>query len=264
MKAAASAREIQGTARFGSGSGPDENTSAFDQIPWHRSRLGRGHMKYRRLFQLLTSYPGHDSAFNQYRDFRPSLDQPDGPAIRCQNLRSYLQTFDQASGVRYLLVGEAAGYAGCRFSGIPFTGEAQLVGPDRLPWTEGKGLARSSLAGNPWAERSAKMVWEALADRRDCVLWNAFPWHPMGSTGPLSNRAPGADLQHGYQVLRSFLVLYPQAQPCAIGRVAQRSLAAIGVEAPYIRHPSRGGKAKFLAGVAALSPGTSASPVYQG
>lgn len=216
-------------------------------------------MKYQRLFHLLTSYPGHGLAFNQYRDVHPGLDRQDGAAIRRQNLRSYLQTFDQRFGIRYLLVGEAAGYAGCRFSGIPFTGEAQLAGPERLPWTEGKDLLRSSLADNPWAERSAKMVWEALAARQDCVLWNAFPWHPMGSGGPLSNRAPGADLQHGYEVLRCFLALYPHAQPCAIGRVAQRSLAAIGMEAPYIRHPSRGGKARFLTGVAALSPGASTS-----
>jgi hypothetical protein len=31
-----------------------------------------------------------------------------------------------------------------------------------------------------------------------------------------------------------------------------RTLADLGVAAPYIRHPSHGGKAKFAAGVAAL------------
>jgi hypothetical protein len=180
------------------------------------------------------------------------LDQPQGAETRRQNLRCYLESFDQSSGVRFVLVGEAAGFAGCRFSGIPFTGEAQLAGPQRLGWTAGKELARSSKAEVPWAERSAKMVWETLGDRRDCLLWNAYPWHPFGSSGPLSNRPPGRDLPHGLPVLECLLALYPQAKPCAIGRVAQRALANIGVEAPYIRHPSRGGKAKFVAGVNAL------------
>ena len=49
-----------------------------------------------------------------------------------------------------------------------------------------------------------------------------------------------------------FLSLFPSARPYAIGRVAQRALEAIGVQATYIRHPSHGGKRKFVAGVAAL------------
>jgi hypothetical protein len=38
----------------------------------------------------------------------------------------------------------------------------------------------------------------------------------------------------------------------AIGRVSQQALAEIGIEARYIRHPSHGGKAKFLEGLASL------------
>ena len=208
------------------------------------------------LLHLLAQYPGSSLAFNQYRDTHPELDRPDGAEIRCRNLCCYLESFGQHTGVQSVLVGEAAGYAGCRFSGIPFTGEAQLAGPDRLSWTGGHELPRSSTADRPWAERSAKMVWETLGERRDCVLWNAFPWHPFGPSGPLSNRPPGRDLHHGHQVLECFLALYPDSQPYAIGRVAQRTLMAIGVDAPYIRHPSRGGKAKFVAGVTALAPQT--------
>lgn len=211
--------------------------------------------KLDRLFDLLTAYSGGKSTFNQYRDVDPELDQPSGAAVRCQNLRCYLETFADA---RFLLVGEAAGYAGCRFSGIPFTCEAQIVTPDpssdsgQLSWTIGKSLARSSRAKDPRVERSATMVWEALDGRLDCVLWNAFPWHPFDRSGPLSNRAPGRDLRDGLDVLDRLIGLFPAAQPYAVGRVAQRALAAVGVEAPYIRHPSRGGKRQFTAGVAAL------------
>ncbi len=201
-----------------------------------------------RLFELLMAYRG--SAFNQYRDVDLELDIPDGAAVRRRNLVHYLEAFADA---RFVLVGEAAGYAGCRFSGIPFTCEAQLVGAEPLGWAQGKDLARSSTQDALWVERSAKMVWEALGERADCVLWNAFPWHPFGEANPLSNRAPGRDLSAGLDALRYLLALFPSARPYAIGRVAQRALESVGMPATYIRHPSHGGKRKFMAGVAALS-----------
>ena len=203
-----------------------------------------------RLLELLTAYDS-PRAFNQYRDVHPELDHPHGAGVRRQNLRLYLEAF---AGERFVLVGEAAGYAGCRFSGIPFTCEAQLVGAEPLSWTLGRDLARSSTAVRPWAERSAKIVWGALGARTDCVLWNAFPWHPFSETSPLSNRAPGRNLPDGEEALRCLLSLFPEARPYAVGRVAQRALANIGVQAPYIRHPSHGGKPRFVASVSALGP----------
>ena len=71
-----------------------------------------------RLFALLTNFQG-EGTFNQYRDVTARFDLPNGAAIRRANLRCYLELF---AGASYVLVGEAAGYAGCRFSGIPFTG----------------------------------------------------------------------------------------------------------------------------------------------
>lgn len=207
-------------------------------------------MNYDRLFDMLAAYHSGSATFNQYRDTHPELDRPGGAAMRLENLRCYLQAFPDP---KYVLVGEAAGYAGCRFSGIPFTCEMQWAGSKRLDWTTGKDLARTSTADRPWVERSATIVWEALQERRDCVLWNAFPWHPFGASGPLSNRPPGRDLREGLDALCCFLSLFPSAQPFAIGRVAQRALSAVGVQAPYIRHPSRGGKRQFMAGVAALA-----------
>jgi len=201
-----------------------------------------------RLFDLLQAYRG-PGVFNQYRDLDPALDRPGAPVIRQANLRHYLEAF---AGAAYVLVGEAAGYAGCRFSGIPFTGEAQLVGPAPLPWAAASGLAQTSL-GDPWRERSAEIVWPALDRRRDCVLWNAFPWHPYKDQ-PLSNRRPRAsELRRAGDVLRCFLSLFPQAEVYAIGRVSQGALQAVGVQAAYIRHPSHGGKRAFTAGVTALA-----------
>jgi hypothetical protein len=208
-----------------------------------------------RLFDLLAAYekPG---VFNQYRDVHPGLDRPGAAAIRRHNLRRYLEAF---AGARFVLVGEAAGYAGCRFSGIPFTCEAQWTGDQPLAWTADVDLARSSAASEPWTERSASMVWEILEGRPDCVLWNAFPWHPFEVGGPLSNRRPGRDLWDGLEALKCLLSIFPAAEPYAVGRVAERALERIGVDAAYIRHPSHGGKKKFQAGVRALRSNCSAS-----
>lgn len=212
-----------------------------------------------RLIELLTDYHS-PRAFNQYREVHASHDRPRAAGVRRQNLRQYLEAFATA---RFLLVGEAAGYAGCRFSGIPFTCEAQLAGPQALSWTRVRNLARSSSAAAPWVERSARIVWQALDGRADCVLWNAFPWHPFGRNGPLSNLAPGSELSAGFDALECVLSLFPSARPYAVGRVAERALQAVGVQTPYIRHPSHGGKRAFLQAVAelSLSPGGDPAPV---
>jgi hypothetical protein len=200
------------------------------------------------LITMLCDYENTVRILNPYRDCDPAYDEPDAPAIRRQNLRCYLETFASAS---YLLVGEAPGYAGCRFSGIPFTCEAQIVGLDALPWTRGLALGRSSL-GEPWQERSAKLVWDALDGRRDCILWNVFPWHPYKDK-PLSNRRPRQEeIAQGIEILERVCSLFSDVEVYAIGRVSERQLGSLGLHAPYIRHPSYGGKAQFLAGIRSL------------
>jgi uracil-DNA glycosylase len=200
------------------------------------------------LIERLVDY-SPAKAFNQYRQAHPDLDRPGATDIRIRNLRRYLHCFE---GARVILVGEAAGYAGCRFSGIPFTCEAQIAGPAALPWTAGLGLQASSAQPSPWNEMSATVVWGALGNRRDCLLWNAFPWHPCGTAGPLSNCAPKRKVQAGLEVLRTLLAMFPGARPVAVGRVAQRALTDLGICAPYVRHPSHGGRHAFEAGLAAL------------
>ncbi len=48
------------------------------------------------------------------------------------------------------------------------------------------------------------------------------------------------------------LALFPGAKPVAVGRVAHHALAELATSAPYIRHPSHGGRHAFEAGLAAL------------
>ena len=111
-------------------------------------------------------------------------------------------------------------------SGIPFTSERQLTG------------------SGP-AEATATIVHRTLAAlglQDDVLLWNVVPTHPGTAT---SNRAPTrAEVRAGL----------PFAARLATGRrvVAVGRLAAAALEAPYLRHPSHGGAAAFLSGLAAV------------
>jgi uracil-DNA glycosylase len=140
--------------------------------------------------------------------------------LRRDRLRAYL---DARASAPIVLVGEAAGYRGARVSGIAFTSERQLTG-----------------AGP--AEASATIVHRVLEELGvddDVVLWNAVPTHPGTAT---SNRPPtraevDAALPFLAAVTRGRRVI-------AVGRVAASVL-----DAPYVRHPARGGAVAFAQGL---------------
>lgn len=201
------------------------------------------------ILTLLTAYQGED-AFNPYLQTHPRHDQPDAPRIRRANLRRFLETF---ANVRTILLAEAAGYQGCRFSGIPMTSEDHLVGTKPVHWAVGAGYQRSSTRDRLWREPSATILWEALGERTDCLIWNTFPWHPMGKRGPLSNRTPrAAEVKAGIPVLDALRTRFPEAELVAIGRVAERMLQGQAIDTHYVRHPAHGGKNEFVAGIRAL------------
>src|SRR3984893_5199017 len=73
---------------------------------------------------------------NPYCDEVPRLDARGGARRRQRNLEAYLEL---VGSPRWILLGEALGYRGGRFSGIAFTSERQLAGEGvrRLPWSTG-------------------------------------------------------------------------------------------------------------------------------
>ena len=198
---------------------------------------------------LRTLYRGPKSStpdvVNPYRDEVPDLDRPGAARCRRANLEAYLE---EVGRPRMVLLGEALGFRGGRFSGIAFTSERQLVGDDgrRLPWAGSRFQATSR---NPalWLEPSGSVVWGALGGQAQGVLlWNAFPWHPWGRPGPLSNRTPEPTLwKENLHVLERLLEEVGKARVLAVGRTAQAALAVLGVEAPALRHPAHGGAAVF-------------------
>jgi len=184
---------------------------------------------------------------NPYRDGVAGLDGPAAARRRRRNLEAYCQGV--VGRPCLILVGEALGYRGGRFSGIAFTSERQLAGggPKRLAWAAGGGFRATSSNAALWSEPSGTIVWRALGDDpRGVLLWNAFPWHPWGGRGPLSNRTPERSLLFAnLHVLERLLAETGGAEVLAVGKTAQVALAACGLAAPALRHPAHGGAAIF-------------------
>jgi uracil-DNA glycosylase family 4 len=140
--------------------------------------------------------------------------------LRRDRLREYLASRAHADLV---LVGEAAGYRGARISGIPFTSEQQLTGA---------GVAEASAT-------IVQRVLRELGIADDVLLWNVVPTHPGTAT---SNRRP---TRAEVRAARSFVDDVTRGRRViAVGRLAAEVLTA-----PYVRHPSHGGAAKFAEGL---------------
>lgn len=179
----------------------------------------------------------------------PGLGAP-GPDGRLARLQAHF-----ASSPALVLLGEASGYQGCHFSGMPFTNEKLLL-EGRIPRVQVP--ARLTTRPRPWCEPSATVVWgtlHALGLAERTVLWNAFAWHPFKPGDPYSNRAPTRDeLEAGRHVLDAVLASFARAKLVAVGKVAERTLRGLGREPDAtVRHPSMGGANEFRAGLFALA-----------
>ncbi|NJD05423.1 MAG: hypothetical protein FIA97_02855 [Methylococcaceae bacterium] len=157
---------------------------------------------------------------------------------------------------RMVLVGEACGYQGCRYSGIPFTSERLLLegAIPRITPLE----ARLSVRKLPFSEPSATIVWKTLfqlglADQT--VLWNALPLHPHRADNPWSNRTPtDHELNLGAEALELVIRHYPGAAIVAVGRKAELALRRLGIIAhSAVRHPANGGASAFATGLKEIS-----------
>ncbi len=189
--------------------------------------------------------------FNPWRDNDPSMDLEPSTAAQWRRIRLE-QHFDCAP--EYLLIGEAPGYQGCHFSGVPFTNEKLLMDNVIPRIRMNTAITRRVL---PFSEPSATIVWKQLyllgiADRT--VMWNAFAWHPHKSGNLLSNRPPTiAELRAGAHVLHALLGMFRDVKVIAVGNVAEFALDKLNVKmAGKVRHPSMGGAQVFRRQLAAL------------
>jgi hypothetical protein len=206
------------------------------------------------------------AAFSRPRVFNPWADcdgandfGPQAPAIRRDNLRRYLA--ERRGRARVLLVAEAAGYQGAKFSGIAMTSERQLVaspesGGDFFEGPKHR-TSRESVRPAGFTEPTATIVWgkmrEAGLAGRDWVNWNTFAWHPQGASA-LRNRTPTPEeFRAGLPVLQAFLALFPGVPVVAVGEKARAILGELAVPVvAAVRHPANGGATAFRVGMERL------------
>jgi len=200
--------------------------------------------------------------FNPWRDSdeRDRYPRREMPAIRRQNLAAYLAA--RRAHARVMLLGEAPSHRGCRFTGIAFCSETELVHKPSLVARKPLVPTSQDAATRPQRERSAAVIWseiERAGKPFEIVLWNAFPWHPyrdesadsVGPCGPSSNRKPRlTEVAQGRAAMEAILRCFAHRLAVfAVGKVAQEALERWqGIEcAGYIRHPAQGGESLFRA-----------------
>jgi hypothetical protein len=190
--------------------------------------------------------------FNQYRDRDLSVDLPDANEIRKENLWNYLNTFSKRPSI--LLLGEAAGPWGCRFSGVPFTGEKQLC-ESILPFS-GYQSSKNNPSIKikrfpPHISLSAKVFWEILKPfHPKFFIWDCVPLHPHQINEILSVRNPRKnEVFSFYNLLLEIIRIIKPKQILSIGRKAEGALDELRVSSHYVRHPSHGGAKEFEIGI---------------
>ena len=205
-----------------------------------------------RLWRALTDHvldaPAGEHLVNPYAHEDPALDVDGAAAVRRANLRASAETL--AEPPEALIVAEAPGPWGCRFSGVPLVSESQLLAPD-FP-LDGRPTSLRAIHGEPLREYSGGIYWGALLPHWGRFwTWNAVPFHPHKPGDPLTIRAPRVrEIRQFAGALAAVVDAVRPRRVVALGRVGERALAAIGVESRYVRHPSQGGATLFREGMA--------------
>lgn len=198
----------------------------------------------RKLVDTLPS--GVPGLFNPWADTSSVDEAWNTPEIKLARLEKHLNCEP-----RYILCGEAPGYAGCLHSGVAFTSEKQIIGGE-LPRIsqENRRLTKRHL---PYSELSATIVWGelfSLGIAKDTILWNSVQLHPHTIENAEKNRTPKRnELEYGKPGLLLLREAFPDAVFVAVGLNADRNLKAVGINGECVRHPANGGSQAFRFGL---------------
>jgi uracil-DNA glycosylase len=180
------------------------------------------------------------------------------PAIRRKQLTAYI--WERLGKAKFVVIGEALGYRGGHFSGIPMTSERMLLGKKKddgiapehvFSSIKPRRTSTAKKCPDGFSEPTATIVWGSLLRlglrSEEFVLWNAFPWHSFDPRrGMLSNRMPNkSERSAGLAVLEVFLDLFPRDEIVALGNIAASQLKELNIECQRVRHPASGGAKLF-------------------
>ncbi len=202
-------------------------------------------------FPVFASHPGAQGLIERLRVAPPTLNNQytvtyveetpfEGAGIRCRNIAKYYQ---RRAGAGVLIVSQAPGHLGGRWSGIPLT-DTDSIASGRLGEDYEFSLIRS--------EPSSEAVREGLGSHwGDVFLWSVVPWHPAGRCLD-SNRKPSQiEVSAGIEVLRYVLAHREFRAVAALGEVASGALNRLHVRHRVLPHPFYAGRDACIEGVRA-------------
>lgn len=199
--------------------------------------------------------------FNPWHDYDERYDASRrGSSVRRQQLQAYLE--ERLHKAKLIMIAEAVGYQGGRFTGIAMTCERMLLGhhpsvtpnrvftgilPKRTSCADSAYITKQTQRELGFNEPTDSVVWNAMLeaniDPYEVVLWNIFPFHPFKGDDGLTNRTPTQDeLDQGWTYTKQLLSLFPDAHILGIGQKSSLTLEAYGVDVQAtLRHPANGG-----------------------
>lgn len=192
------------------------------------------------FIQKLANFKSLEDTFNPWKDVNLDFDKSDAHIIRQYNLKLYLQYTIKAKKV---FIGEAPGFYGCRFCGIPFLDEQTIL-------KYSKEYKQSSNSEIPYQEKTALVLQNHSHLQNNIykwVTWNIFPFHPYQNGNVQSNRKPIiSEINETKEIIDSFLQLFPNVKIYCIGRTSENYFKnKLDMNIIYLRHPSFGGAKLF-------------------
>lgn len=219
----------------------------------------------KQFVQSLLRWHGPD-AFNPWADFDPDYDVAYARSIRKAQLERYLTR--RLGNARILLVAEACGYQGGRFTGVAMTCERMMLSLHptvNARMVIGAPGRRTSRADSPFLPKEIQrrsgfneptdtVVWDACLSAglapEEFLLWNIFPFHPHQKGRMLTNRTPTEkELSDGLAYTRELLRMTGPLLLFAVGRKSEATLREAGYHPVVLRHPANGGANLFREGL---------------
>lgn len=220
------------------------------------------------FIKKLQEYKSTESVFNPWRDYDESFDiGPEAPNIRSKQMEQFLNIRINSS--KYLLVAEAIGYQGGKFTGMALISERMILGFHEsigssafLKDIPGQRTSKPNNLGLKdtqkrfgFTEPTATIIWKEILKYKispyQVITWNIFPFHPYNpKKGPLSNRTPaGVELEIGMLYAEMLYKMYPGIKVISIGRYSNEFLNRLGIKNYPAPHPANGNALKFKSAI---------------
>jgi uracil-DNA glycosylase len=220
------------------------------------------------FIEMLTQVPHMKNCFNMFNSGHEEADK-----VRRNNLKIFL-TIMTSLNPRVIIIGEAPGFRGCHWSGVPVCSEYIMIQEynpkikteyvKSLLFGYSKGYRKTSDQAKGYKEATATSVWDIISrvvptDEPPPMLWNSCFVHSYQEGNEKKNRNPNnTELNQLLPIVKyMFTDLFPNIKTVLVmGRKAEYSLTQLKktpelshLQFEYIRHPSQGGKPACEAGI---------------